>query len=119
MKRVLRKSNRKKMKNKFLKDYIIKKNTKHDKSLNKSATNNKSKNKPLYNNKNKYRKEDGKEYEVAAILDKEIVDGEEYYFVKFKGFTNSYNLWLPKRNLNCNELIYQFERTQIQKRRGI
>ena len=106
---IIRKSKRSKKRNKFLEYYIVSK-TKGRKERNLKSNSRARKNS---NEKKKYQKEDGKEYEVGSILDKKIEDGEEYYLVKFKGFTNSFNLWLPKRNLNCNELIYQFERTQI------
>ena len=54
----------------------------------------------------------GKEYEVDSIKNKRInEDGEIEYLVVFKGFTKSFDKWLPIENLNCPETIREFERT--------
>lgn len=35
------------------------------------------------------------------------------YFIKWKNFDVKYNTWEPINNLNCDELIENFERTRI------
>lgn len=45
------------------------------------------------------------EYVVEAILGHRLRSGETEYLVKFAGFTNRYNLWLPLVNLSNSEDI--------------
>ena len=42
---------------------------------------------------------------VEAILGHRLRSGETEYLVKFAGFTNRYNLWLPLVNLSNSEDI--------------
>lgn len=44
---------------------------------------------------------DEAEFIVEKILDKKVVDGEVYYFLKWKGFDDSENTWVDfhKENL--------------------
>ncbi len=42
---------------------------------------------------------DQPEYEVESILDRKILRGQEYFFVKWKGYSDNENTWEPKRNL--------------------
>ena len=112
-----RTSTRTKKPNKFLQDFVMEKNNNKNRNNNDQRINNNNdqrnkKNKNIkLNSKNKHI--EGKDYEVETILRMKIEDGKKFYFVKFKGYTNRYNLWLPEENLNCTELLYKFERTQI------
>ncbi|MEQ2265529.1 hypothetical protein XENORESO_008605 [Xenotaenia resolanae] len=64
------------------------------------------------------------EYEVEFLSDYKRTKGEEFYFVKWKGFPESDNTWEPKRNLKCPKLmkLFHLDLDQVlkrQKRRGI
>ncbi|XP_015240181.1 PREDICTED: histone-lysine N-methyltransferase SUV39H1 [Cyprinodon variegatus] len=48
------------------------------------------------------------EYEVEFLCDYKKIKGEEFYFVKWKGFPESDNTWEPKRNLKCPKLMKLF-----------
>ena len=49
-------------------------------------------------------------HQVAAIVDsREDPSGEISYKVRWKGFTNKFDSWLPKHKMNCPELIAKFE----------
>jgi len=51
----------------------------------------------------------GEEYEVEKILDSRYRYGRLWYFVKFSGWPNSENEWLPRENLeNSPDLIKEF-----------
>ena len=75
--------------------------------------------------------EDEEEYEVETILDYKMenvskshffsfckllfmklinftIQGEEYYLVKWKGWSEEYDQWLSKENMSCPELIAEF-----------
>ncbi|XP_040927552.1 histone-lysine N-methyltransferase SUV39H1b isoform X3 [Betta splendens] len=50
------------------------------------------------------------DYEVEYLCDykRTKVKEEEFYLVKWKGFSESENTWEPKRNLKCPKLMKQF-----------
>jgi len=53
---------------------------------------------------------DEEEYEVEEILDKRKHYGKVQYLVKWKGYPLSEASWEPLINLNCEELIKEFNR---------
>ncbi|KAJ0036114.1 hypothetical protein NQD34_004791 [Periophthalmus magnuspinnatus] len=48
------------------------------------------------------------EYEVEFICDYKRTKEEEFYLVKWRGFTEAENTWEPKSNLKCRKLMKQF-----------
>jgi len=55
------------------------------------------------------------EYEVEKIVDKRIRKGAVEYFVKWKGWDNSDNTWEPVGNLDCQDLIQEYEKNHKDK----
>ena len=61
---------------------------------------------------------DAEEYEVEAVCDKRLRKGKAEYLVKWKGWDSDDNTWEPIGNLECHEMIEDYEKKHPAKDAG-
>lgn len=61
--------------------------------------------------------EEGEEFIVERIVSHRIRNGRKEYLLQWKGFSEEENTWEPEHNLDCPDLIEEYENRLAQKNR--
>jgi len=81
-----------------------------------SATNSVDKKKSSSKKRERVEEEEEEVYVVEKIIDKRVLeDGTVLYYLKWRNYPESDNTWEPVTNLDCDELISEFEKVHSSK----
>ncbi len=61
---------------------------------------------------NSYSKGSGQVFIVEKVINKKVENGKIYYLLKWKHYPDSANTWEPVENLNCHDLVLEYEQAQ-------
>lgn len=60
--------------------------------------------------------EDEEEYEVEEVYDKKVIEGENHFLVKWKGWPSEYNQWVPQEDMeHATEAIQSYWKRKKEK----
>ena len=69
---------------------------------------------PKKNRKRKAREieqqEEEEVFSVEKIVSKQVVGGKTQYLLKWKGYNSDENTWEPEENLDCQDLLDEFNK---------